>query len=117
MNTFEGFGITVRETPSDVSELAIHSIPVDRVLEDLDVSVYAVAAPHGMMPSVAFRVDHAKPSAVGYTAQQSAAKRLLLSHLMPPIESDLTDSLAIVRRAYDGPIEVASDLKEYQIGA
>ena len=162
MNTFEGFGITVRDTPSDVSELAIYSIPVDRVLEDLDVSVYAVAVPHGMMPSVAFRVNygaesvvfsgdisastasfialakncsmlvhdfalpegdvphgklHAKPSAVGYTAQQSAAKRLLLSHLMPPIESELAQSVAIVRRTYDGPIEVASDLKEYQIGS
>jgi len=162
MNTFEGFGITVRDTPSDVSELAIYSIPVDRVLEDLDVSVYAVAVPHGMMPSVAFRVNHgaesvvfsgdisastasfialakncsmlvhdfalperdvphgklhAKPSAIGYTAQQSAAKRLLLSHLMPPIESELAQSVAIVRREYDGPIEVASDLKEYQIGA
>ncbi len=162
MNTFEGFGITVRDTPSDVFEPAIYGIPVDRVLEDLDVSVSAVAVPHGMMPSVAFRVDcgaesvvfsgdisastasfialakncsmlvhdfalperdvphgklHAKPSAIGYTAQQSAAKRLLLSHLMPPIESELAQSVAIVRREYDGPIEVASDLKEYQIGA
>ncbi len=161
MNTFEGFGITVHETPSDVSELAIHSIPVDRVLEDLDVSVYAVAVPHGMMPSVAFRVDcgaesvvfsgdisastasfialakncsmlvhdfalperdvphgnlHAKPSAIGYSAQQSGAKRLLLSHLMPPIEGELAQSLAIVRSEYDGPIDVASDLKTYQIG-
>jgi ribonuclease BN (tRNA processing enzyme) len=139
MNTFEGFGITVRDT-----------------------SVYAVAVPHGMMPSVAFRVDcgpesvvfsgdisastasfialakncsmlvhdfalpegdvpngklHAKPSAVGYTAQQSATKRLLLSHLMPPIESELAQSLTIVRSEYDGPIEVASDLKAYEIGA
>jgi ribonuclease BN (tRNA processing enzyme) len=160
MNTFEGFGITVREAPSDVSELATCSIPVDRVLEDLDVSVHAVAVPHGMMPSVAFRVDcgaesvtfsgdisastasfialakncsllvhdfalperdvpsgklHAKPSAVGYTAQQSAAKRLLLSHLMPPIEGELAQSVATVRRQYNGPIEIASDLKEYQI--
>ncbi|MGB6520851.1 MAG: MBL fold metallo-hydrolase [Candidatus Cybelea sp.] len=162
MNTFEGFGITVRDTPSDVSELAIYSIPVDRALEDLDVSVYAVAVPHGMMPSVAFRVDcgaesvvfsgdisgstasfialakncsmlvhdfalpegdvpngklHAKPSAVGYTAQQSSAKRLLLSHLMPPIESALAQSLAIVRSEYTGRVEVASDLQTYQIGA
>jgi ribonuclease BN (tRNA processing enzyme) len=64
MNTFEGFGITVRDTPSDVSELAIYSIPVDRVLEDLDVSVDAVAVPHGMMPSVAFRVDCGAESVV-----------------------------------------------------
>jgi ribonuclease BN (tRNA processing enzyme) len=162
MNTFEGFGITVRDTPSDVSDLAIYSIPVDRVLEDLDVSVYAVAVPHGMMPSVAFRVDcdaesvvfsgdisastasfialakncsmlvhdfalpegdqphgklHAKPSAVGYTAKQSGARKLLLSHLMRPMESEVAQSLTIVRSEYDGPIEVATDLKAYQIGA
>lgn len=162
MNTFEGFGITVRDTPSDVSDLAIYSIPVDRVLEDLDVSVYAVAVPHGMMPSVAFRVDcdaesvvfsgdisastasfialakncsmlvhdfalpegdqphgklHAKPSAVGYTAKQSGARKLLLSHLMRPMESEVAQSLTIVRSEYDGPIEVATDFKAYQIGA
>jgi ribonuclease BN (tRNA processing enzyme) len=162
MNTFEGFGITVRDTPSDTSDLAIYRIPVDRALEDLDVSIYAVAVPHGMMPSVAFRIDcgtesvvfsgdisvstasfialakncsmlvhdfalpegdvpngklHAKPSAVGYTAQQSGAKRLLLSHLMPPMESELAQSLTIVRSEYDGSIEVASDLNAYQIGA
>ena len=162
MNTFQGFGITVRDTPSDVSELAIYSIPVDRVLEDLGVSVYAVAVPHEMVPSAAFRIDcgaesivfsgdfsastasfialakncsmlvhdfalpegdvpngklHAKPAAVGYTARQSAAKKLLLSHLMPPMERELARSLAIVRSEYDGPIEVASDLQTYQIGA
>jgi ribonuclease BN (tRNA processing enzyme) len=162
MNTFEGFGITVRDTPSDVSERAIYSIPVDPALEDLDVTIYAVAVPHGIMPSVGFRVDcgadsvvfsgdisassasfialakncsmlvhdfalpegdvphgklHAKPSAVGRTAQQSGAKRLLLSHLMPPMETKLEQSLAVVRREYGGPTEVAADLKTYEIGA
>ncbi len=161
MNTFEGFGIVVRDAPSDISELAVYNIPVDPVLEDLDVSLYALAVPHGMMPSLAFRVDcggdsvvfsgdisgstasfvalakdcsllvhdfalperdvphgnlHAKPSAIGYTAQQSGVKRLLLSHLMPPIESELEQSMAIVRREFGGPIEVARDLKVYEIG-
>ena len=64
MNTFEGFGITVRDTPSDTSDLAIYSIPVDRALEDLHVSIYAVAVPHGMMPSVAFRIDCGTESVV-----------------------------------------------------
>jgi ribonuclease BN (tRNA processing enzyme) len=162
MNTFEGFGITVRDMPSSVSERAIYSIPVDPALEELDVTVFAVAVPHGMMPSVAFRVDcgaesvvfsgdisestapfialaknctmlvhdfalpegdvphgvlHAKPSTVGHTAEQSGVKKLLLTHLMPPIESDLAESLAIVRNEYSGPIEVANDLQTYEIGA
>ncbi|HEY3675349.1 MAG TPA: MBL fold metallo-hydrolase [Candidatus Tumulicola sp.] len=160
MNTFEGFGITVRDTPSDIRERAIYSIPVDAALRELDVAVYAVAVPHGMMPAVAFRVDcgaesvvfsgdiststasfialakdcsmlvhdcalpegdvphgrlHAKPTAVGYTAQQSAARRLLLSHIMPLMEDRLEESLAIVRREYSGPVEVASDLQTYDI--
>jgi len=160
MNTFEGFSINVRETPSAVSEPAIHTIPVDRALEDLGVSIYAVAVPHGMMPSVAFRIEcgedsavfsgdmsgstpafialatncsmlihdfalpqrdvphgklHAKPSAVGQTAQQSAAKILLLSHFMPAIESELGEAIDIVRRAYSGKIEVANDLTTYEL--
>jgi ribonuclease BN (tRNA processing enzyme) len=75
--------------------------------------VHDFALPEGNVPNGKL---HAKPSAVGYTARQSAAKRLLLSHLMPPMESELAQSVVIVRSEYNGPIEVASDLKEYQIG-
>jgi ribonuclease BN (tRNA processing enzyme) len=64
--------------------------------------------PHGKL--------HAKPSAVGYTAHQSGAKRLLLTHVMPPMENELEQSLAIVRSAYDGRIDLAHDLETYQIG-
>jgi ribonuclease BN (tRNA processing enzyme) len=162
MNTFEGFEIRVRDTPSDIRERAIYTIPVDPALEDLDVTVYSVAVPHGMMPSVAYRVDcgtesvvfsgdiststasfialakdcsllvhdfalpegdvpngklHAKPSPVSYTAQRSGAKRLLLTHVMPRMESALEPSLAVVRSEYSGPVEVARDLETYQIGA
>jgi ribonuclease BN (tRNA processing enzyme) len=160
MNTFDGFGTIVRETPSDVAERAVYDVPVEPALEQLDVAICAVAVPHGMMPSVAFRVDcgaasvvfsgdistsspsfialanncsllvhdfalpegelphgklHAKPRAIGYTAQESGAKRLLLSHLMPPIESELARSLETVRSIYDGPVEVAVDLQTYEI--
>ena len=64
MNTFTGFGIDVRELPSDPAEAAIHSIPVDEVFEDLGISICATAVPHGMMPSVAFRVDCDEQSVV-----------------------------------------------------
>ena len=160
MNTFEDFGITVREAPSALSDLAVHTIPVDQMLQDLGVSIYAVAVPHGMMPAVAFRLEcgeesvvfsgdisgssvalialakncsmlihdfalperdvphgklHAKPSAVGQTAQQSAVKILLLSHFMPAIEGELGEAIEIVRREYTGRIEVANDLETYQL--
>jgi ribonuclease BN (tRNA processing enzyme) len=75
--------------------------------------VHDFALPEGDVPHGNL---HAKPSAVGYTAQQSAAKRLLLSHLMPPMERELAQSLAIVRSSYHGPIDIASDLEAYQIG-
>jgi ribonuclease BN (tRNA processing enzyme) len=59
---------------------------------------------------------HAKPSAVGRTAQQSGAKRLLLTHFLPAIEDALTESVEIVRREYSGPIELANDLAVYRVG-
>jgi ribonuclease BN (tRNA processing enzyme) len=161
MNTFEGFGIDVHETPSAVADETVHQIPLDRILADLDVSLHAVAVPHGMMPAVGFRIDcgedsivfsgdvsastaalislakncsllvhdfalperdvpnghlHAKPSAVGRTAQKSGARKLLLSHFMPAIEDDLAECVEIVRREYRGEIELAKDLGTYQVG-
>ena len=160
LNTFEGFGIDVHETSSHVWDRAIHRIPVDGILEDLAVSIHAVAVPHGMMPAVGFRIDcggesvvfsgdisastiefitlakncsllvhdlalperdgpdshlHAKPSAVGRTAQDSGARTLLLSHFMPAIEDELGESVEIVAREYHGRIELAKDLGIYQI--
>lgn len=160
MNTFEGFGVDVWELPSDPAAATLHTLPVSDVLEDLGVSIYSCAVPHGMMPSVAFRIEcdeqsivfsgdvsgstaglialardcallvhdcalperdvpngnlHAKPSTVGYTAQASGAKALLLSHLMPAIETELAESIDIVRREYDGRIAVARDLETYDL--
>jgi ribonuclease BN (tRNA processing enzyme) len=56
-NIFEGFGVDVRETPSDPEDATIDAIPVDEVLEDLGVSIYAAAVPDGMMPAIAYRVE------------------------------------------------------------
>lgn len=160
MNTFEGFGINVRETSSTPSDPTVHSVPVDRILADLGVSIHAVGVPHGMMPAVAFRIEcgeasvvfsgdisgstealielakncsmlihdcalperdvphgklHAKPSAIGQTAEQSGAKILLLSHFMPAIADEIGEAVEIIRREYSGRIEVASDLKTYEL--
>jgi ribonuclease BN (tRNA processing enzyme) len=160
MNTFEGFQINALETSSDVFAASVHSIRVGPALTDLGISIEACAVPHGMMPSVAFRVNyqdrsvvfsgdisrptpaflslargcsmlvldfalperevphgnlHAKPSAVGSVAQESGAKSLLLSHFMPAIEPELDSAVAIVRREYAGRIELADDLRTYEI--
>jgi ribonuclease BN (tRNA processing enzyme) len=160
MNTFEGFGINVRETPSAPSDPTVHAVPVDQALDDLGISIHAVGVPHGMMPAVAFRIEcaeesvvfsgdisgstealielakncsmlihdcalperdvphgklHAKPSAIGQTAQQSGAKILLLSHFMPAIEDEIGEAVDIIRREYSGRIEAATDLKTYEL--
>ncbi|HTC31427.1 MAG TPA: MBL fold metallo-hydrolase [Candidatus Acidoferrum sp.] len=57
MNTFDNFGLQVHETPSNVAEAKIHTIPVNPALQDLGVVIRATAVPHGMMPSVAFRIE------------------------------------------------------------
>jgi ribonuclease BN (tRNA processing enzyme) len=70
-----------------------------------DFALPEVGGPHSHL--------HAKPSAVGRTAQLSGAKCLLLSHFMPPIEEKLAESVEIVRREYSGRIELANDLTVY----
>jgi len=82
--------------------------------KDCSILVHDFALPEGDVPHGKL---HAKPSAVGYTAQQSRAKRLLLTHVTPPMERELEQSLEIVRSEYAGPVEVANDLETYQIGS
>lgn len=60
MNTFEGFGIDAAELPSDPAGGA----SVAEVLVDEELRVSSVAVSHGMMPSVAYRVDYAGRSVV-----------------------------------------------------
>ena len=52
LHSFEGFRIDAREVPSDPSRDAQVT-----VIDDGTVQVRAVAVPHGMMPSVAYRID------------------------------------------------------------
>lgn len=160
MNTFDNFSINAFEMPSDASQASVRAVPIDPALDAIGLSIASTAVPHGMMPSVAFRVEyggrsivfsgdvsrptsallalsqgcsmlvhdfalperelphgnlHAKPSMVGELARDAAAKTLLLSHFMPPIETELENALALVRRSYRGKIELASDLQTYEI--
>ena len=64
MNTFEGFGIATSEMPSDASQNAVHDVPVDPALVATGVSIKSAAVPHGMMPSLAFRVEYGGRSIV-----------------------------------------------------
>jgi len=78
MNTFEGFGIDVHETPSAIADGAVHRIPVDQILADSQVSLHAVAVPHGMIPAVAFRIDCGEDSIV-FSGDISASTTALIT--------------------------------------
>jgi ribonuclease BN (tRNA processing enzyme) len=78
MNTFDGFGITAFDVPSDLGDSAIHEISAGKTLEDIGISICAVAVPHGMMPSVAFRVECDERSVV-FSGDVSASTEPLVS--------------------------------------
>jgi len=59
MHTFDGFGIDPIELPSDP-----RGETPTLVLEDGALRIQSVAVPHGMMPSVAYRIDYAGASVV-----------------------------------------------------
>lgn len=160
MNTFENFGVNSLEMPSDASKVSVHEVPVDPALDAIGISIKCTAVPHGMMPSLAFRVEysgrsivfsgdvsrptsslialsegcamlvhdfalperelphgnlHAKPSMVGELARDAGVKALMLSHFMPPIETELDPAVDLVRRSYGGRIELAGDLQTYEV--
>lgn len=58
MNTFEKFGINSLEMPSNASQASVHDVPLDPGLAATGVSITSTGVPHGMMPSIAFRVEY-----------------------------------------------------------
>lgn len=72
----------------------------------------------------AIALRHARPSIVGQVAHATRARRLLLSHLiqaLPPVPpeqyslSNLEPAVAEVRKRYQGPVDVASDLRCFPV--
>jgi len=56
---------------------------------------------------------HLTPESAGALAARAQAKRLVLTHLYPPVETE--DILGIVGRIYRGPAEVARDGDRFEI--
>ncbi|GAC1524590.1 MAG: MBL fold metallo-hydrolase [Vulcanimicrobiaceae bacterium] len=57
LHTFDGFAIEASEMPSDHERPIVRDVGVTNdVLARLGVTVRSVAVPHGMMPSVAYRI-------------------------------------------------------------
>jgi ribonuclease BN (tRNA processing enzyme) len=64
MNTFVGFGIDAVEAASDPVAAAIVSLPPTPMLRKQGISIEACAVPHGMMPSVGYRINYRGRSVV-----------------------------------------------------
>lgn len=64
----------------------------------------------------AMAVDfHLTPRQAGALARQASAKRLVLTHLYPPVEA--VDLPGEVAAEYDGPVTVARDGERFTLGA
>ena len=81
--------------------------------QDADLLVMAHAVPE-VADAVALNL-HAKPSTIGKGAAEAKVRRLVLSHLMARSLKTLDDNLALIRKYYAGPIDVAADLDCYSL--
>lgn len=81
--------------------------------KDADLLVMAHAVPEAA-DAIALNL-HAKPSAIGKGAADANVRRLVLSHLMARSLNTLDDNLALIRKRYTGPIDIAADLGCYSL--
>jgi ribonuclease BN (tRNA processing enzyme) len=58
---------------------------------------------------------HSPPAAIGEAARVAGVKRVLLSHIGPAIERNLTAVKASIGRSYPGPVEMAEDKSRYPV--
>jgi len=58
---------------------------------------------------------HSPPAAIGQTARDAHAKRVLLSHIGPAIERNLPSVKASIARSYPGPVDMAQDKSRYLV--
>jgi ribonuclease BN (tRNA processing enzyme) len=57
---------------------------------------------------------HLTPTSAGALAERARAKRLVLTHLYPPVEG--VDILGAVKTVYQGPVAVAGDGDRFEVG-
>jgi len=80
-----------------------------RMIRDADLLVMDHAVPEAADP-VARRL-HATPEEIGRMAGEAGVKSLLLSHRMGRTLGHESESLALIRRHYAGPVQFADDLQ------
>ena len=80
---------------------------------DASILVMHMPVPEGV--SGVGRRLHAPPGVIGTIAHDAKVKKLLISHLMERSLRNLDENVGIVRSRYSGPVDVASDLRCYEI--
>lgn len=86
-----------------------------KMADRADLLVMAHAVPESVTGPA--RDLHATPGTIGQAAAAAGIRHLVLSHLMARSLDSLPENLAIIRRAYAGPLDVASDLACYPVAA
>jgi len=84
-----------------------------RSLEMGDDIYFVGAIPHAHIPDAMATAIHLTPSSAGALAARARAKRLVLTHLYPPVEG--VDILGAVGAVYGGPAVVAGDGDRFEI--
>lgn len=78
LHTFDGFAIEPSEVPSDAAHPLECDVPVGDTLAALGVSIRSTAVPHGMMPSVAYRIACGERS-IAFSGDVANASPALIS--------------------------------------
>jgi ribonuclease BN (tRNA processing enzyme) len=89
---------------------------LERLAADADLLVAHHAIGEADDDSVARRL-HMPPSEIGRIAAEAKVHRVVLTHLMKRSELDPEANLAALRKRYDGPVDVATDLACYPLVA
>jgi ribonuclease BN (tRNA processing enzyme) len=143
--------------PLNLSTIDVKRTTPTLVFKNNEMKVSALGVPHGIVPSLAYRVDvgekslifgsdqngnnlafiafakgadilvahfaipenagriakllHATPSVIGKLARDIQPGVLVLSHLMKRSLNNLSHNLSLVKKHYDGPVILATDLQ------
>lgn len=80
---------------------------------EADILVAHHAIPEGAGDSA--RALHMPPSVIGHIAAEARVRQLVLSHRMNRSLGREEETLALIRKSYDGPVHFADDLQCFQV--
>jgi len=82
-----------------------------KLAQDADLLVIECSFPEATGP----KPGHLIPSQVGKLAQESNVKKVVLVHLFPTCKGKESGMVADVKKLFDGPVEVGTDLQRFTL--